>query len=131
MFHPYRRYFDFDANKLIDKLFDTRLPMFYSTTTTESADVYTQKTETGTDVIFKLPGFAKDDVELTLEGQTFKVEAHKEDKYLGVMDFEYEYYVPFKVKTVTSKMENGVLIVSVVQDVPEKPKIESTRIAIE
>jgi len=72
------------------------------------------------DIEFIVPGFKREELSVTIEGKNLVVEGKKEGKEIK---YNKSIYFPNGVKTITAKLENGILTVSIPKEKTKKDKI--------
>ena len=82
-----------------------------------------RETDTSHEIDFIVPGFKKEEISVSVEGKNLVVEAKKGDKETKYTKYNKSIYFPNGVESISAKLENGILTVSIPKEKTKKDKI--------
>lgn len=111
-----------NLNDFIDEFFGG----FKTTCFTNWDDVNKKEKEDGYELSFALPGFKKDDIDISLDGNILNLKNKKDSKGFYNNGFTKNYQIPADadINNITASMNEGVLTVTLPKSEDNKRKIE-------
>ena len=121
-----------------DRMFD-EMQHAFSANTTGGYPPYNIVKETDSSYLISLAvaGFNKDEIKIEQDGNTLSINAEKKDseeeieylhKGIGTRNFTREFSLADYVEVTSSKLDNGILVVTLEQNIPDEKKPRNIKI---